>query len=166
MSRAALRCSLGERIWCRRAFEITGIHDSNAPCISLEIDLELFVYIAVHFPQKKKNRTQWMTLKRKSQGHVIFSDSVINEYTTKLCSYVYISFLLVAFCCFYFDDWHPSKSHWTLVSWDVKILSCFLFSFAKVPLLIISLYFYICFHVWFFIFRIILFKIRLMKKCT
>lgn len=31
-------------------------------------------------------------LERKSQGHVKFSDSVINEYTTKLCSYVYISF--------------------------------------------------------------------------
>lgn len=115
------------------------------------------------FPSEEEEQNAMDDLERKSQGHVKFSDSVINEYTTKLCSYVYICFLLVAFCCFYFDDWHPSKSHWTLVSWDVKIFSYFFFSFAKVPL---SLYFCICFLVWFFIFQIIRFKIRLMKKCT
>lgn len=118
------------------------------------------------FPSEEEGQNAMDDLERKSQGHVIFSDLVINEYTTKLCSYVYISFFYWSRLLLYFDDWHPSKSHWTLVSWDVKIFSYFFFSFAKVPLLIISLYFYVCFLVWFFIFRIILFKIRLMKKCT
>lgn len=79
------------------------------------------------FPSEEEEQNAMDDLERKSQGHVIFSDSVINEYTTKLCSYVYICFLLVASCCFYFDGWHPSKSHWTLVSWDVKIFSYFFF---------------------------------------
>lgn len=43
-------------------------------------------------------------LERKSQGHVKFSDSVINEYTTKLCSYVYISFFYWSRLLLYFDD--------------------------------------------------------------
>lgn len=79
------------------------------------------------FPSEEEEQNAMDDLERKSQGHVKFSDSVINEYTTKLCSYVYICFLLVASCCFYFDGWHPSKSHWTLVSWDVKIFSYFFF---------------------------------------
>lgn len=52
------------------------------------------------FPSEEEEQNAMDDLERKSQGHVKFSDSVINEYTTKLCSYVYISFLLVAFCCF------------------------------------------------------------------
>lgn len=96
------------------------------------------------FPSEEEEQNAMDDLERKSQGHVIFSDSVINEYTTKLCSYVYICFLLVAFCCFYFDDWHPSKSHWTLVSWDVKIFSYFFFFICQSTIIFIFLYLFPC----------------------
>lgn len=115
------------------------------------------------FPSEEEEQNAMDDLERKSQGHVKFSDSVINEYTTKLCSYVYICFFIGRVLLLLF---------WWLTSIKISLNTCvmrcenfflFFFSFAKVPL---SLYFYICFLVWFFIFRIILFKIRLMKKCT
>lgn len=96
------------------------------------------------FPSEEEEQNAMDDLERKSQGHVIFSDSVINEYTTKLCSYVYICFLLVASCCFYFDGWHPSKSHWTLVSWDVKIFSYFFFFICQSTIIFIFLYLFPC----------------------
>lgn len=96
------------------------------------------------FPSEEEEQNAMDDLERKSQGHVIFSDSVINEYTTKLCSYVYICFLLVASCCFYFDGWHPSNSHWTLVSWDVKIFSYFFFFICQSTIIFIFLYLFPC----------------------
>lgn len=52
------------------------------------------------FPSEEEGQNAMDDLERKSQGHVIFSDLVINEYTTKLCSYVYISFFIGRVCCF------------------------------------------------------------------
>lgn len=64
------------------------------------------------FPSEEEGQNAMDDLERKSQGHVIFSDSVINEYTTKLCSYVYISF-------FYW-----SRLFWWLTSIKISLNTC------------------------------------------